>query len=286
MSTKSVKLFIFDDVLNFGDLLNVLLAEKYLSQRNKQVQYVSHKECNAMFVGSILQLLWSSRRSLLTMSGLRFLHETVNVWGSGLISPITKPVLTRKLNIYALRGKLTLSILKNQSQRGGIQFLSNSLGDPGLLSNLIYDCSDVQKEYSLGVIPHYVDKDLKILDVFRGNNDVNIIDVQNSPENVITEIAKCNRIVSSSLHGLIVADSLNIPNARMILSNQIVGGDFKYMDYYSVFKSGQRLVLESNDLCRIMNDLKKVDQNYNVSFEEVLAIQNKLQESLEMYLAE
>lgn len=286
MSTKTVKLFYFNDVLNFGDFLNVLLAEKYLSQQNKQVLYVGHKECNAMFLGSILQLLWSPRRSLLTRSGLRFLHEPVNVWGSGLISPNTKPVLTRKLNIYALRGKLTLSILKNQSQRGGIKFLSNSLGDPGLLSNLICDCSDIKKEYSLGVIPHYVDKSLNVLDVFRNNSEVNIIDVQNSPENVIKEIAKCNRIISSSLHGLIVADSLNIPNARMILSNQIVGGDFKYMDYYSVFQSGQRLVLESNDLCGILSDLEKVDLNYNVSFEEVLTIQTKLQESLEMYLAE
>lgn len=286
MSTKLIKLFYFDDVLNFGDLLNVLLAEKYLSQRNKHVQYVGHKECNAMFLGSILQLLWSPRRSLLTKSGLRFLHDPVNVWGSGLISPTTKPVLTRKLNIYALRGKLTLSILKDQSQRGGIQFLSNSLGDPGLLSNLICDCSDVKKEYSLGVIPHYVDKGLNVLDVFRDNSEVNIIDVQNSPENVIREIAKCNRIISSSLHGLIVADSLNIPNARMILSNQIVGGDFKYMDYYSVFKSGQRLALESNDLCGILSDLEKVDQNYNVSFEEVLTIQTELQESLEKFLAE
>ena len=37
------------------------------------------------------------------------------------------------------------------------------------------------------------------------------------------------------MHGLIAADSFCIPNIRIILSDNIIGKDFKYNDYYSVF---------------------------------------------------
>ncbi len=35
------------------------------------------------------------------------------------------------------------------------------------------------------------------------------------------------------LHGLILADAYNIPSLRFTLSDKIIGGDFKYQDYYS-----------------------------------------------------
>ena len=37
------------------------------------------------------------------------------------------------------------------------------------------------------------------------------------------------------MYGLIVADVLYIPNVRMILSDKISGGDYKFNDYYSAF---------------------------------------------------
>jgi hypothetical protein len=42
-------------------------------------------------------------------------------------------------------------------------------------------------------------------------------------------------VISSSLHGLIVADSLGIPNVWLRLSPDVLGGDYKFKDYYSVF---------------------------------------------------
>ena len=44
----------------------------------------------------------------------------------------------------------------------------------------------------------------------------------------------CKHIISSSLHGLICSDSLGIPN-RWIKLSQLLGNDFKFKDYYSVF---------------------------------------------------
>lgn len=278
MFEKKLKLFYYSNVLNFGDMLNTVLAERLCTEHGKRIQYVSYKECNAMFLGSILQLLWTKKPTL------RCLYEPVSIWGTGLISPETKPFLSRKLMIYALRGKLTESVLKYQSQKGGVKFVETVLGDPGLLSNLLCDCKNIRKEYSVGIIPHYVDKNSKELDLFRNIKEFNIIDVQNNPDYVVREIAKCDQIISSSLHGLIVADSLGIPNARMVLSNKITGGDFKYEDYYSVYKFGQRLTLDSKGLYFIVKNLEHLRRYYNVSMEEVLIIQDKLKKSLELYL--
>lgn len=43
----------------------------------------------------------------------------------------------------------------------------------------------------------------------------------------------CKKIVSSSLHGLIVSDSYKIPNRWVSFSDQIAGGTFKFLDYFS-----------------------------------------------------
>jgi len=61
-----------------------------------------------------------------------------------------------------------------------------------------------------------------------------IINVFDPVEEVIKQIQKCDYILSSSMHGLIVADSFLIPNSRLLLSKGIIS-DFKFDDYYSAF---------------------------------------------------
>ena len=52
-------------------------------------------------------------------------------------------------------------------------------------------------------------------------------------QDVIDEIKKCECVISSSLHGLIISDAYGIANVRVKFSDSIKGGDFKYKDYYS-----------------------------------------------------
>jgi hypothetical protein len=63
-----------------------------------------------------------------------------------------------------------------------------------------------------------------------------LIDISRDPLEVIADIGSCERIVASSLHGLIVADSFGIPRRAERfdkMTSPHEGGEFKYQDYGS-----------------------------------------------------
>lgn len=100
---------------------------------------------------------------------------------------------------------MTLSNLKQRKE-------DIRLGDPGILMPLIFN-EDVNRIYRLGVIAHFVDMDSPKLTLWQQkfSNDTLFINVLKDPKDVITNIRKCDAIASSSLHGLIIADSYGIP---------------------------------------------------------------------------
>ena len=66
-------------------------------------------------------------------------------------------------------------------------------------------------------------------------NELLIIDLAHYKKwtDVIDQICSCERILSSSLHGLIVSDAYQIPSCWIELTGKISGGYFKYYDYAS-----------------------------------------------------
>ena len=52
------------------------------------------------------------------------------------------------------------------------------------------------------------------------------------------ELAACASIVTTSLHGLVTADSFGIPAVWTVLEPALSGGDFKFRDYESVITPG------------------------------------------------
>lgn len=207
---------------NFGDALSPLLVSR-LSGRNVILAHFSWAELSA--VGSILyyDCLWGCRTLKVAIREL--LAPRVCIWGSGFhMQPCLSEcgACLRKTDICAVRGALTLDVLR----KGGYDTGHAVLGDPGILYAMLLD-SLPPKKYALGIVPHYADGELG-----RGLDGHYIDVLASDPLATLKEIASCEKIVTSSLHALIVAHSLGIP-VRLLKAKAI--DDFKFRDYFSAY---------------------------------------------------
>ena len=100
-------------------------------------------------------------------------------------------------------------------------------GDPAITLPLLYQ-PKTTKLYKHGFVPHYVDYPL-----FKDLHEPNtiVIDITMPVEQVITQMAMCASLETSSLHGLIVGEAYGIPTTLKKYSNKIAGDGMKYDDY-------------------------------------------------------
>jgi pyruvyltransferase len=70
--------------------------------------------------------------------------------------------------------------------------------------------------------------------------------VERQPRAVVEDIARCEYVASSSLHGVIVAHALGVPALWLRISDQLKGGAFKFRDYASALN----MQLATLDLCQ------------------------------------
>jgi pyruvyltransferase len=202
---------------NWGDSINEFIFESILVRKvysaNKVFNFKNQEIITG--IGSVLN-------SKLT---------NYSIWGSGFLSE--KHTLIHSPNeVLAVRGKLTQK--KIQSLFGKTTGL---LGDPGLLFREFYNPNH-SKEFQLGIIPHFKELDEKVIsDIqIKFGSDINIISPTLDIFEFADEVSKCENILSSSLHGLVLAESYGIPTSRIAISNKLIGGDYKFEDYYSGVK--------------------------------------------------
>ena len=81
------------------------------------------------------------------------------------------------------------------------------------------------KRHDIGYVPHHVD--FKFL---HAENKVNL--VHGGIESITQRITSFRQVISSSLHGIIVAHAYGIPAAWVKLSNKLTGDDMKFHDHY------------------------------------------------------
>ena len=131
------------------------------------------------------------------------------------------------------------------------------------------------KKYEIGFIPHYIDQHLLESKLIRSNSKIKFINILDNPMDILYQISSCEAIISSALHGLIAADSLGIPNRWIKLSDNLMGGDFKFHDYYSVYDIDiQPLDLRNIDNFVINKIIFWI--LYCVNVEKVMKIKNDL----------
>jgi hypothetical protein len=260
---------------NFGDELNTILFEKIFGI---QFNLCTNIYCaDYIAIGSILG--WGhipqNVRQLIKMVMLFLLgyNRKKIVIGSGLLAePPQNKMFIGKIDCKVVRGKLTQEFLKKKGLLKG----EVVLGDPGLLASFLYD-GNSNKKYKLGIIPHYSDINSPVIyDIYKKYApDCILINVQDNPKKIIKEIAESETIISSSLHGLIVSDSLNIPN--LWIENQWKYGHldhFKYLDYYSIFDINNMVPIQAIDFLNY--DLCFVKKSYKIDHKQVKAKQEEL----------
>lgn len=220
---------------NVGDLLNEYLLQKICGKEIYRCRSQAFRHLVA--VGSVLE--YAGPRSL--------------IWGSGSINGQGPKRKLRPDYIFALRGEKTQEVVEKICN----QSLTVPLGDPGLLMPRFYN-PDVVSEKKIGIVFHHSESDLrqKVKDALP--DDCLIIDVTLRPEEFVRQIKKCEAILSSSLHGLILADVYGIPNKWLSVSDRLLGGTWKFHDYYSTTSTPDEIAFESKDPSLFLNKLTKM----------------------------
>jgi pyruvyltransferase len=193
---------------NFGDLLSPILLQHFCQA---SVTYSEPDDADLVVAGSVLDVVPDG------WSGI--------VAGAGQLLAETQRDLTNA-TVLGLRGHLTARAAGMHHDHGVV------IGDPGLLAAELAPAT--AGKYDLGIVPHWSDDTLYAR--FRYLNPV-LIEPWGDPIDIISMIGSCKKIVSSSLHGIIVADSFGIPRRAerfpAMATNPHEGGDFKWQDYGS-----------------------------------------------------
>jgi len=194
---------------NFGDCLQPYIARHY---GLTPVYVPSQQKADIILQGSILQLIPESYSGyILGTGGDKKDYDFPNA------------------RIVGVRGKLTKRCFKRNENL--------ILGDTGLLTKHVFP-EVVKRIYDLGIVFHFVDENSELAHNYRDRfscNNVLFINVLDNPRKVVHLIKQCKHIISSSLHGLVIADAFAIPNVRIVNRGTMPTKfyDFKFEDYYS-----------------------------------------------------
>lgn len=154
------------------------------------------------------------------------LDKNVTSFGCGVATEYKSISINKPKKIISVRGPLTYNILTSM----GIE-CPKIYGDTGLLLPKIYNPQNISKKYEVGYIPHCDEYDTftQKYNHLMSSDDI-LINICDDIETVINLILQCDSIVSSSLHGCIVAHAYNVPVLSVKLSGIL--NDFKFRDHY------------------------------------------------------
>ena len=195
---------------NIGDGISPVICEYMLSRKGLSLDSKAKKTCHLMAVGSIC--------------GAGGMDATV--WGSGIHHrSLQEHILsykdTRKLDVRAVRGPVTERFLNEN----GIS-CPEIYGDPAVIMPLIYAPKIQKKCYPVSVVLHISQKENK-----KPAEEIHQIDIEsNDYKHFIDELLSSEKVISSSLHGIILAESYGIP--AVFLCEGIEDQMMKYKDWY------------------------------------------------------
>lgn len=205
---------------NFGDDLSVPILQQLFSVEPVEV---TMRDAEMVCVGSVLDSFSSRGRRKRFVDQVIGRSRLLHVWGSGALMAESSLSWGKTMRYHAVRGALTAARIPG---------FKGALGDPGILSSLLLDTRPAI-ECSVALIPNY--KDMAVVSQLELPRGWKLIDPDGECLSVIKSIATAELVVSSSLHGLIVADSFGIPAVWATTTNPLAFGsaDYKYQDHAS-----------------------------------------------------
>jgi pyruvyltransferase len=191
--------------LNFGDYLSFVIVTKMAADADCFLGEERSTPARLLAIGSILH----------------FARDNDVVWGSGVNGkmPVERHVF-EQLDVRAVRGPLTRDFL----MRKGIE-VPEVYGDPGILvADLLTSRFPraIERTEPVAFVPNLHD-----LPAMAGWE--NVISPLSPWSTVIDRISRAQHVISTSLHGLVVADAFGIPGTYLRLTD--VEHPFKYEDY-------------------------------------------------------
>lgn len=194
-------------VNNFGDLLGPVVVNRLLHDKSLSASSTTRADKNKLLaIGSVLH----------------FARDNDVIWGSGINGKVRRQDHRfSRLDVRAVRGPVTRDFLLSL----GIQ-APPIFGDPGLLVGHYWSREELAGALptrGVTVVPNFHD-----VSSYQ-NVQHNLVDPRTSLWSCIEQIAASEFVVGSSLHGIVIAESLGIP-ARLILPTQ--ESMLKYEDYY------------------------------------------------------
>lgn len=194
---------------NFGDHLSLKLVERIIGGQVLMAE----------------QADWSQQKLLAVGSILVFANEGDVVWGTGMNAKRLDLAFYKfnNLDVRAVRGPLTRDFLtKNFNIH-----CPEIYGDPVLL--LPYFFPEFKKKahpkYEYVIVPHYSEEVLFPKELYP-----HVVYPTDPWNEVVKKILDSKFVISSSLHGLIVAEAYGIPARLLRISEH--EPLFKYEDYY------------------------------------------------------
>lgn len=254
MKKNEIKVY-YAKVPNMGDILNREVIKKCFGYDVKRKSYLFGKVSG---IGSglgnyTLEGQWW-KKILKQISGI--VSPNVYIWGTGFVNYKEHDEKLYKKNIQfcAVRGKLSRDRIAKLT---GKDMSNIPMGDAGILASNLLD-EKIDKIYDVGIIAHYKEKNEPIFkELYNKFPNATIIDVQDTPMNVTKKIAECKTIISSSLHGLIIADSLRVPNIHIVVTDNLLGDGFKFDDYYSAYGLQHDFVNTNKETINTLDEIVK-----------------------------
>lgn len=212
---KRVKHENWGDDINYYFLREIVVRPLVLFNRTSLAFRLKFR--NYLVIGSTIDMLCCAH---------------TEVWGAGIIYG-SKPLRVKPRKIYAVRGPLTRRKLLGE----GVE-CPEVYGDPALLTPFYYR-PDKQKRYKYGFISHVSNQTAVVNLRLNGKYINNCADVQiinlgqyKHWHDIIDQVCECEIILSSSLHGLIIAEAYNIPNVWIEFGKPLIGEHFKFHDFF------------------------------------------------------